>query len=276
MKTIPTPVLFALLPLYAACASTPSERAPTDVSAKVAPAEPAAQEAKAGEKAAEAKKEEEKSPEKKKEEKQDELRKKQRELDYSRRSLKIARLSAESEQRAAKAALEKAEFALGQAIASRDHQQSTAAALTVDEAKLSIERATEYRERQRQELAELEEMYKQEDLAKLTKELVIRRSRMDLELAAKSLALEERKLAATEGHELPKKTKELEQAVVAAERDLAEAKAKVDRLALEKELALLKAEHEVDEAERAVKKLEKEIAELGKPVEAAAPAEPTP
>jgi len=247
-----------------ACESMPRRRGDEQVAARVAPEEPAsgeaAPEAKQGEpKPAEEKPAEAKKEEKEKPDKATELRKKERELDYARRELKITRLAQESEDREIKNAVEDADRKLKEALAERDHFKAIQVALKLDEGKLGIERATEFRERQKQELEELEAMYKQEELATLTKELVIRRSRMDLELAQKTLALEGRKLEALSGHELPKKQRELDDAVVKAEKALAEAKAKDSRHGLEKELKLLKAEHAIDELEREVAKLKVEV-----------------
>ncbi len=246
--------------LNVACESGPARRDRDEVAAKVAAQEAVKPDekadAKAGEKAAA---KEDKKPEGEKPDKQDALRKKERELDYARRDLRIARLAAENDERDAKDAVEEAERKLKEARLEREHFLGTQAPLRTDESALAIERSTENRERQKQELEELEAMYKEEELATLTKELVIRRSRKDVELAQKSLDLEARKQAALKDHELPKKQRELEDAVVKTEKALATAKTKESRSALEKELKLLKAEHAIDELEREVAKLKVEI-----------------
>ena len=198
-------------------------------------------------------------PQKKAEDKAEELRKKEHELDYARRALKLARLDQESAGREAQNAVADAEFELKEALDAREHYRTVESPLKVTEETLGIERAQEFRERQSQELAELEAMYQQEDLATLTKELVLRRSKMDLVLADKALAIENQQLADLQAHGIPKKTRELEQATVKAEKKLAEAKAKLARQASSKELELLKAEHAVEDHERAVVKLKKEL-----------------
>lgn len=217
--------------------------------------------------------------EKKKDEKEDkaeELRKKEHELDYARRELKIARLETESAGREAKNALDAAEFKLKEALDERDHYKTKESTLKIAGEALGIERSEEQRERQRQELAEIEAMYAKEDFAELTKELVIRRSRMDLVLAEKNLAIEQQKLADLRDHEIPQKTRALAEEVVKAEKSLAEAKAKLARHESEKELKLLKSEHAVENVEREITKLKAEIEKAKAAEKDAAAAKPEP
>jgi hypothetical protein len=253
---VPAFALCCLLPV--ACRSTPGLTA----EGRAVRAEVASEDEKkpaSGEKAAAKEGKEGEDPKKKAEDKADELRKKEHELDYARRGLKLARLDQESAGREAQNAVADAEFELKEALDAREHYRAVESPLKVNEETLGIERAQEYRERQSQELAELEAMYQQEDLATLTKELVLRRSKMDLVLADKALAIENQQLVDLQGHGIPKKVRELEQATVKAEKKLAEAKAKLARHTSSKELELLKAEHSVEDLERAVAKLKTEL-----------------
>jgi hypothetical protein len=248
-----------------ACESMPRQERREHVAGKVAAQETPPEQGEASEKKADAPKPKEAGKEAEKPDKTTELRKKEHELDYARRELKITRLAQQSEEREAKNAIEDAERKLKESTDERDHFRSVQVALKLDESGLGIERAAEHRKRQKEELAELEAMYKEEELATLTKELVINRSRTDVELAQKSLDLEQRKLVMTRDHELPKKQRELDDTVVKAEKTLAEAKAKDARHGLEKELKLLKSEHSIDELEREVAKLKTEVEKQKKP-----------
>ncbi|MFN0241911.1 MAG: hypothetical protein ACKVWV_03385 [Planctomycetota bacterium] len=177
-------------------------------------------------------------------------RKRERALTYARLELKIARLEAEAADRESKDAVADAERELRDATLDRDRFQSFAKAFEEAQSQLEIDQSKQRHEENRQELDELLAMYKQEELAALTKELVISRGKAQLELAARRLELALREDKEMRDHQHPKKLRELEQKVAEAEIGLREAKAKQAKQASEKELALLKAQHEVEDAER--------------------------
>ncbi len=98
-------------------------------------------------------------------------------------------------------------------------------------------------------------MYKKEDFASLTKELVIQRGKKSLEFAQRGLELAKKSQEQLVSHELAKKELELDQAVERAEKALLEANAKKEKCAAECKLKAMKADHHVDEQQRAVEKL---------------------
>lgn len=187
--------------------------------------------------------------------KADKLQKKERALAYARLELKIARQGAEADERECKSAVEDAERELSNATLDRDHFVQVSKDLELAKSKLELDHGAQQIEESRQELGELESMYKQEDLAALTKELVLTRGRKKLEMAQRNFELDQKEAAALRDFEQPKKLRDLEHGVTKAERELREAKAKQAKTATEKELSLLKAEHEVDELEKAVAKM---------------------
>jgi hypothetical protein len=98
-------------------------------------------------------------------------------------------------------------------------------------------------------------MYKKEDFAALTKELVLNRGKKNLEFANRSLEHEKIEAATTRDVELPRKEKDLQLALRKAENKLREEKAEQLKMADENELKLRKAERAVDDAEKAVAKM---------------------
>jgi hypothetical protein len=185
----------------------------------------------------------------------DKTLKKEREVAYARMEQEIAKLSAAAEEREAENAVTEANQKLEQAKKDRDSFKGKEMPTKLAEKQLDVDRYTQRTEESRQELEELEGMYKKEDFASLTKELVINRGRKNLEFAKRGLELAKQGQEQFTGHELPKKEKELDQAVEKAEKGLQEASAKKEKGALENKLKLLKAEHRVDEAGRELDKL---------------------
>ena len=100
-------------------------------------------------------------------------------------------------------------------------------------------------------------MYKQEELATLTKELVLSRGRKALDFAKRALELRTKNIEQANTVELPRRERELNEALAKAERRLAEARAKAEKLKLENQLETMKSEHALAELEKEVAKLEK-------------------
>ncbi len=184
----------------------------------------------------------------------DKALKKEREVGYAKAELEIAKLSAASEMREAENAVTEASQKLDTAKKDRDNYKNLEKPNKLADKQLDIDRAAWRMEESRQELAELEGMYKREDFASLTKELVLQRGKKSLEFAQRGLELAKKDQEGLAGHDLPKKETELDQAVDRADKGLAEANAKKDRVALETKLKITKAEHHVDEAQHELDK----------------------
>jgi len=195
------------------------------------------------------------------EEEADKLRKKERELDYAKMELEIAKLGSAADEREADTAVKDATTKLEVAKKDQDNFLNLDKPQQVASSQLSLDRAQQSMEESRQELAELEAMYKQEDFAELTKELVLSRGRKRLEFAQRGYEIAKKGQEELMGHDLPKKEKELAQAVEKAEKALSEAQAKKDRGALETKLKLTRAEHKIDDLAREVEKMKKKSAE---------------
>jgi hypothetical protein len=234
MRLLELACLVPLAILAPACQSTSSSAAKTDTSAK----------AKSGGESDE-----------EKDSKEEKLKKKEREVDDARLQLTIAKQETQAAERKAKDDVEEAEYTLGKAKEALDHFQKVTRGLELSRADLGFDRAKQRAEESKAELEELMSMYKKEDFAALTKELVLTRGQKNLEFANRALEQERIEQAATRDVELPRKEKDLQLALHKAENKLREEKADQQKLTNENELKMRKAERAVDDAVAALDKM---------------------
>lgn len=185
---------------------------------------------------------------------QDEAAAADRAVQDARIELKIAQAEAESTARKMQDEVEAAENAAKIASDALDHFLKSERDLELSKVQFGLDRASWGLEAERQELAELEAMYKKDDVAALTKELVLQRGKKGVEFAERELAHEQREASAKRDFELPRKQRELEVEKREKENALREARAARDRSVDEVELALRKAKAELEDAEKAAKK----------------------
>ncbi len=117
---------------------------------------------------------------------------------------------------------------------------------------LDLDRSKESAYRAQKELDELKAMYKAEEFANMTKELVLHRGTKDMEFAKRRLALSEAEATLKRDGELPKQQRELEQEVANAKEGVRVVNHKLSVLRMERALGLLK-------EKRAREKLEEEL-----------------
>jgi len=191
---------------------------------------------------------------------QDKIAKAQSDVDDAKLELKIAQAEIDSSLRKAHEGVVSAEHAAKNASAELDHFMKSERALTLAKLQLDLDRGTWRLESEKQELAELEAMYKKDDVATLTKELVLQRGQKGVEFAQRDLDNEQREAGMTRDFELPKKQRDLE--VEKHEQDMALAEAKADEIKTmdENELKLRKAKTEVADAEKALTKAKAKVA----------------
>jgi hypothetical protein len=202
----------------------------------------------------------------------DKVKKAEFALDDARLELKISRQECQAAERKQKDEITEAEYKLAKSKEALDVFQKTTKPLELDKLKLSWDRSVQNVEESKQELEELMAMYKKEDLATLTKELVLNRGKKRLDFANRNLEHDKVEAATTREVELPRKEHDLDLEVKKAENNLREERASRDKLADQNELKMKKAEREVDEAEKnlakakakAAKAKEKEAAKDGK------------
>lgn len=204
--------------------------------------------------AAEAKGSKEEDGDDDKESAADKQKKAEHALEDARAELKIARQECQAAERKQKDEIEEAEYALAKEKEALDVFQKIGKPLELDKLKLGFDRSVQGVEESKAELEELMAMYKKEDFASLTRELVLSRGKKRLEFANRGLEHDKTEGAVTRDVELPRKEKDLELAVKKAENGLREARAAQAKLADENELKLKKAERGVDDAEKALAK----------------------
>lgn len=195
----------------------------------------------------------------------EEVAKAERALEDAKIELRIANAEAEGAARKAADEIDGAETALRVATEALDQFMKAERDLELSQVTLDLDQASWRVEAEKQELAELEAMYKRDDVATLTKELVLQRGKKGVEFAERGLAHEQRQAAAKRDFELPRKQRELEFEKKEHENALREARAEAATGKDGIELKLRKAKAEVDDAEKALAKAREEMAKAAKP-----------
>jgi hypothetical protein len=188
--------------------------------------------------------------------KQEKIERKEHELACARLELQVAQQVTAADERDAKMRVVECERKLEMATRDVENFKSVESVLANTEANLHIDEAKERLDESKQELKELEKSYEHEKFAEITKELVLSRGKVRVELAQKGLELSQKKASAVRDVEQPKKVAELSLAREKAEHDANEARSKTERLASENKLKLMKAEQSVQEIEHALAKLQ--------------------
>jgi HlyD family secretion protein len=124
------------------------------------------------------------------------------------------------------------------------------------EAKLELDHATDGLADAREELEQLELMYKESEIGDKTKDMVLARGRRGLERAQRRLAIEKTKIAALEGREIPLEGRRLAADVTEKTRAAEKVARDAERARFEKTLAARAAKDEV-------LRLTEELAALG-------------
>jgi len=185
----------------------------------------------------------------------DALLRKEHELEYARVQSKLAGMDARLAARASRNAIEAAERELAAAKSEHDHFVGVVTAFEIAERTLAVDRAAQGVVESEQELGELEAMYKAEQFAGMTKELVLTRGRSHLAMAKRELELARGRMEQLQAFEHPKRRRELGDAVTKADVALADARAQGEKGVIEQQLAVQKAEHAIGDLEREVVKL---------------------
>lgn len=193
----------------------------------------------------------------KKEEKQDEIAKKEFELECGKLELQIKRLSIDASNRSTQEEIAAAERELRDAKEAVETFQAHEKPLKLADGQLDLDESEQFRKQAQQELDELKAMYKQEELASLTKELVVSRSEKQLEFAKRRFEMQVKNTEHQRSTALPRHERELGETLAKAEKALAEKRQAAEKQKLEQQLELMR-------AERGLKDLEKEIAKLKK------------
>ena len=175
--------------------------------------------------------------------------------------LEIARLEAEVSEMSTTAALDKARQDLVVAKRGLEEQQrelehfdKVTMPTELEQAQIGHDRATHRADESLDELRELESMYEQEEFAELTKELVLKRGRRQLELSKRSLEVSDMRLKGLKNEGLPKRRRALEHMLRDAELKVAQSEAALRKVELSNKVASMKARQKIVDAERALSK----------------------
>jgi len=134
----------------------------------------------------------------------------------------------------------------------------------MEEHRIQLDMQTQRADEAKDELAELESMYKEDEFARSTKELVIKRGRKQLEMANRSLAVGQQEFEQFEKHTLTERERELTQKVEDAERDLEKARLEHQKAQMEVDVQQRQADDKVKDLQRDIAELEQKIKDGGK------------
>lgn len=176
-------------------------------------------------------------------------------LAMARIELELAKLSTGAQRAAAEQSLARAEREQIEAQKALEQFKQVEMPQRVQDGELGVERAKFGIEMKKIELEELVAMYKNDQFAASTKEIVVKRETKELEFMQRGLALAEARFAALTAYELPKDLAGKEDGARKAEEALAKARVESAKTQLEVQKSLA-------EAERKIAKLEKELAKL--------------
>ncbi len=176
--------------------------------------------------------------------------KKAREVTYAHMEKALADMDAANDLRDANFELEHARHELEAAQKELEHYQKLERPLDLEDSQIDLDRGSESALERKQELDELISMYKKDEYAKMTKELVLQRGKFTLELAQREVELSKKKAADKKEHAMAVKERDLSLALAKAQESLTAAEAKLKKTQAHSELELLRARHKVEDAER--------------------------
>ena len=131
----------------------------------------------------------------------------------------------------------------------------------IEEARLALHRAEDWVKEAEEELAQLEMMYAEEDLADKTREIVLERGRRRLERARRELDLQRTALANLEKHDLPREAAELRAQATDKASELENLERTAETNLLDKQIAVMEAEAEVTRLREEIDELDEEAGE---------------
>jgi hypothetical protein len=185
------------------------------------------------------------------------LQKKERELNYARLQLQITELEQQADARAQQNSIADAERGVRRAQEELDDYLKSQKSLEKAERELNTDQQKEGLRETQQEYDELESMYKDEDFAKKTKELVLSRGKARLDFSRRGLDISTNRREYQAGTVLPRRERDLGEALEKARAGLTDTRAAAERKTLSNQLQLLRAKDGITDLEKEVEKLKK-------------------
>ena len=198
----------------------------------------------------EPRKQEEKKPKDKEDSKEDVEKKKRKlahDLHMAELGLQVVQLQNQIKLATAEASLRKAARTRAEAAVAYEHHVNGTAPLKIKEAKLGIDSSRFSTEHAKDELNELISMYKADEFAEMTKELVLKRGRRKLEVAERRLKIALTKLEHLEKVQLPNQRDVLKGKLEDADQAFEAARSEVRKAKLEVQIALAESKFKLSE-----------------------------
>jgi hypothetical protein len=195
-----------------------------------------------------------------KKQKQKELRNKQRELLAAQSEQRVAEMDRQVRQMGVQAALQKTATELEHAKKELAGWLRDVKPRELDEKKLGLDQSTYRAEHSKDEYGELSAMYENDEFARTTKELVLKRGRRELESSERYLDLTKRENAWFETWTQPARERELKQKIADAELEAKKAEIEAQKAKLEMELQVKKGEERLSDLAEEIRELQETLA----------------
>lgn len=176
----------------------------------------------------------------------------------------IGRLEAQVQTEATRAALATATRGAARAQAQLAHFDKVVAPTRLTEATIALDAVKNRAEQAKDEYAELVAMYKAEEFAEMTKELVLKRGRHQLDLANRRLAVQQGKLADLRTTVLPHERAQLAGKLLDARSSLKRAELSVQINRLKLQIAQAEAARALTTAQRALDAVRKKLTQTAR------------
>lgn len=185
------------------------------------------------------------------------IQKKERELNYARLQLQITELELQADERSQKNSTSESERGVRHAEEELSDYLQSQKAIEAAERTLGMDQQKEGLRETQQEYDELESMYKGEDFAYKTKELVLSRGRARLDFSHRGMELSTSRHEFQDKVVMPRKERDLREALEKGRTGLEDARASAERKKLANQLQLLRAKDGIDDLEKELEKLKK-------------------
>ncbi len=184
-------------------------------------------------------------------------------MEIARLELEVSELSVSLRERKAKESVRSAKFAVEMAQQTLSTFVHSEAPVKIKESKISFDQAKNRAELAKDELNELIAMYNADEFAEMTKELVLKRGRRNVEFSQRRLAVQAEKLERLQKVELPKKQHELENKLRQAQAKLADSNLEAKKTAIEIKIMKIKAANKIKNLASDLKEASEKLAKIG-------------
>ncbi|MGE3174972.1 MAG: hypothetical protein AB7O97_20255 [Planctomycetota bacterium] len=193
------------------------------------------------------------------EEKQKQLQQKKRDLDYAKVEVQTAAIERQVRTMGVETAVADAQLEVDKKRKALDLFLQRIKPRELEEQRIGLDAQTYRAAESKAELAELEAMYKEDEFASATKELVVQRGRRQMELADRRLAVTRQEFDLFEQHTLPDRERDLRQELKQAEQGLEKARLEHQKAQLELGVQQRKADDRVTDLQQEIVDLEREL-----------------